>query len=62
MPIDPKQFKKIITNHFKNLTEEEFLNTLRKSSPHLFDERSGQVQNIQINDRDELITENISKT
>jgi hypothetical protein len=40
MPIDPKKFKKVVTNHFDNLTEEEFLKTLRKSSPHLFDESS----------------------
>lgn len=40
MPIDPRKFKKIITNHFDNLTEEEFLETLHKSSPHLFDENS----------------------
>jgi Circadian oscillating protein COP23 len=44
MPIDPKKFKKVITNHFDNLTEEEFLKTLRKSSPHLFDESSEEKQ------------------
>ena len=37
MPIDPKKFKKIVTNHFDNLSEEEFLETLHKSSPYLFD-------------------------
>jgi uncharacterized protein YutE (UPF0331/DUF86 family) len=37
MPIDPKKFKKIITNHFDDLSEEEFLETLRKSSPYIFD-------------------------
>jgi molybdopterin-biosynthesis enzyme MoeA-like protein len=34
MPIDPKFFKQLVTNHFENLTEEEFLNTLTESSPH----------------------------
>jgi hypothetical protein len=34
MPIDPKIFKQLVTNHFENLTEEEFLNTLTESSPH----------------------------
>jgi hypothetical protein len=37
MPIDPKKFKKIVTNHFDDLSEEEFLETLRKSSPYIFD-------------------------
>jgi hypothetical protein len=46
MPIDSKQFKKIVTNHFDNLTEEEFLKTLYKSSPRLFDKRLEQEQNI----------------
>jgi hypothetical protein len=34
MPIDPRKFKKIVTNHFDNLTEEEFITTLHKSSHH----------------------------
>jgi hypothetical protein len=38
MPINPKKIKKIVTNHFDNLSEAEFLKTLRTSSPHLFDE------------------------
>lgn len=45
MPIDPRKFEKIITNHFKNLTEEEFLKTLQKSSPYLFDESLETEQN-----------------
>ena len=40
MPIDPKKFKKIVNNHFDNLSEEEFLKILHKSSPHLFDGNS----------------------
>ena len=40
MPIDPKKFKKIVTNHFDNLSEEEFLKTLHKSSPHIFETNS----------------------
>jgi hypothetical protein len=36
MPMDPKKVVRVLTEHFENLTEEKFLNTLRKSSPHLF--------------------------
>lgn len=46
MPIDPRKFEKIITNHFDNLTEEEFLKTLRKSSPYLFDDSLETEQDI----------------
>jgi hypothetical protein len=38
MPMNPEKFKRIITNHFKNVTPEEFLANLRKSSPYLFTE------------------------
>jgi hypothetical protein len=50
MPIDPKKFKQVVTNHFDNLTEEEFLKTLYKSSPYLFDESSEVKKDIK-NDR-----------
>jgi hypothetical protein len=53
MPIDPKKFKKVITNHFDNLSEEEFLETLHKSSPYLFDGSLGEKQDVQLLDRDE---------
>jgi hypothetical protein len=46
MPIDPKKFKKIVTNHFDNLSEEEFLKTLHKSSPYLFDENSEEKKDV----------------
>jgi hypothetical protein len=36
MPMDPKEFQQRVTEHFKNVTEEKFLNNLRKSSPYLF--------------------------
>ena len=41
MPIDPKKFKKVLNNHFDNLSKEEFLKILHKSSPYLFDGSSG---------------------
>jgi hypothetical protein len=37
MPIDPKKFKRIVTNHFDNLTKEYFLKTLDKSSSNFIE-------------------------
>jgi hypothetical protein len=61
MPIDPKQFKKIVTNHFENLTEEDFLKTLYKSSPRLFDEKSEHVQNFELHNQNEVASENVTR-
>jgi hypothetical protein len=36
MPINPKKFREKVTNHFENITEEDFLKNLYKSSPYLF--------------------------
>jgi Circadian oscillating protein COP23 len=55
MPIDPKKFKKVVTNHFDNLTEEEFLKTLQKSSPHLFDESSEEKRDTLLTNRIETL-------
>ncbi len=43
MPMDAKEFKRRVTEHFDNVTEEEFLKNLRKSSPYLFTEESGEI-------------------
>jgi hypothetical protein len=59
MPIDPKKFKKIVNNHFDNLSEEEFLKTLHKSSPYLFDGSSEAKHDIPSSDRDEMTSQNI---
>jgi hypothetical protein len=59
MPIDPKKFKKIVTNHFDNLTEEEFLKTLHKSSPYLFDGSSEAKHDVSSSDLDEITPLNI---
>jgi hypothetical protein len=40
MPMDPNEFQSRVTKHFKNVTEEEFLSNLRKSSPYLFSKES----------------------
>ena len=61
MPINLKQFKKIVTNHFENLTEEEFLSTLHKSSPRLSDEKSEQVQNVRLHDRNKVVLDDITR-
>jgi hypothetical protein len=62
MPIDPKKFKKIVTNHFDNLSEEEFLETLRKSSPYLFDGSLEANHDETSSDRDETTSlNNITK-
>jgi undecaprenyl pyrophosphate synthase len=61
MPIDPKKFKEIVTNHFDNLSEEEFLKTLHKSSPYLFDGSSEAKHDIPSSDRDEITSLNIIK-
>jgi hypothetical protein len=58
MPIDPKKFKKVVTNHFDNLTAEDFLKTLHKSSPYLFDENSVEKQDVQLLDRDKTTSLN----
>lgn len=59
MPIDPKKFKEIVTNHFDNLSEEEFLETLRKSSPYLFDGSLEEKNDIKLSDQGEMNSQNI---
>jgi hypothetical protein len=41
MPINPDKFKKVVADHFANVTDEEFLENLRKSSP--FDIKDGKI-------------------
>jgi hypothetical protein len=36
MPMDPREFQQRVIEHFENVTEEEFLSNLQKSSPYLF--------------------------
>lgn len=59
MPIDPKKFKQIVDNHFDNLSEEEFLEILHKSSPYLFDGSLEAKHDIPSSDRDETTSLNI---
>ena len=50
MPIDPREFKRIVTNHFATVTDEEFLENLRKSSPYLFTEDPEKQQDDRISE------------
>jgi hypothetical protein len=38
MPIDLKEFERVITEHFANATQEEFLQNLLRVAPYLFEE------------------------
>jgi hypothetical protein len=52
MPMNPEKFKQIITDHFKTVTPEDFLENLRKSSPYLFTESSEKEQDDRISESD----------
>jgi hypothetical protein len=47
MPMDAKEFKRRVAEHFENVTEEEFLRNLQKSSPYLFTKGSGEPKEFQ---------------
>jgi hypothetical protein len=47
MPMDAKEFKRRVTEHFESVTEEEFLENLRKSLPYLSVEESGDPKEFQ---------------
>jgi hypothetical protein len=38
MPINLKEFEQAMTEHFKNVTQEEFMQNLQKAAPYLFEE------------------------
>jgi hypothetical protein len=38
MPINLKEFEQVMTEHFKNVTQEEFMQNLQKAAPYLFEE------------------------
>jgi XisI protein len=62
MPINPEKFKKIVTDHFATVTDEEFLENLRKSSPYLFTENSEARKDIQTSDTSDPISTNCNST
>jgi hypothetical protein len=47
MPMDAKEFKRRVAEHFENVTEVEFLRNLQKSSPYLFIKGSGEPKEVQ---------------
>lgn len=48
MPIDPREFERLVTNHFATVTDEEFLENLRKAAPYLFTDSSEETNDIHI--------------
>jgi XisI protein len=58
MPINLKKFEQIVTEHFATVTDEEFLENLRKSSPYLFIENSEATKDLQISDTSALNSNN----
>jgi hypothetical protein len=50
MPINLKKFEQIVTEHFATVTDEEFLENLRKSSPYLFTESPEKQQDDRISE------------
>jgi hypothetical protein len=62
MPINLRKFEQIVTEYFATVTDEEFLENLRKSSPYLFTENSEVRKDIQISDASDPISSNCSST
>jgi XisI protein len=58
MPIDPREFKRLVTNHLATVTDEEFLENLRKSSPYLFIDDSEAKKDIHISNTSDLNSNN----
>jgi hypothetical protein len=40
MPLDPKEFEKVFSNHFETIKPEQFLDNLKAACPYLFNEDS----------------------
>jgi XisI protein len=58
MPIDPREFKRLVSNHLATVTDEEFLENLRKSSPYLFVDDSEAKKDINISNVSALNSNN----
>ncbi len=43
MPLDPKEFEKVFSNHFETISPEQFLDNLKAACPYLFDEDSSKI-------------------
>ena len=52
MPINLKEFEQLVNEHFATVTDEEFLDNLRKSSPYLFTESPEKQQDDRISESD----------
>ena len=58
MPINPRKFERLITNHFATVTKEAFLENLRKCSPYLFTDNSEETNDTQISHISDLNSNN----
>jgi hypothetical protein len=43
MPINLKEFEQVMTEHFKTVTQEEFMQNLQKAAPYLFEETAEEL-------------------
>ncbi len=62
MPINLRKFEQIVTDHFATVTDEEFLENLRKSSPYLFTENSEAIKGSQLSSTSDPISNNCHST
>jgi XisI protein len=58
MPMNLRKFEQIVTAHFATVTDEEFLENLRKSSPYLFTDESEVTKDIHISSTSDLNSNN----
>jgi hypothetical protein len=58
MPINPREFERLVTHHFDTVTDEEFLANLRKSSPYLFTDSSEEENDIKTSHISDLNSNN----
>jgi hypothetical protein len=58
MPMNLRKFEQIVTDHFATVTDEEFLENLRKSSPYLFADESEVTKDIHISSTSDLNSNN----
>jgi hypothetical protein len=58
MPMNFRKFEQIVTDHFATVTDEEFLENLRKCSPYLFADDSEATKDIHISSMSDLKSKN----
>jgi len=60
---DPKRAAELIRKHFAEITTEQFLENLKKSSPELFaeDDENSEISPAETNESNNELTEEIAK-